>query len=758
MAKTLYEKLFEQHVVCQQEDGQYLLYIDRHLIYECTSPQAFDGLRAKNRAVRRPDLSLATTDHTVPTSPRSGCTSTASYIQDADSLTQCLTLSRNARHYRIAHLPLSSARQGIVHVIGPELGFTQPGLTLVCGDSHTSTHGAFGALAFGIGTSEVQHVLATQTLLATKSRTIRINVANRLRPHVAAKDLALAAIRALGGTAGGTGAALEFAGEGVAALDMEQRMALCNMAIEAGARTGLVAPDATTIAYLRWRPGCPAPGTAAWRDACRYWRTLRSDDDAVFDREVHVDAAAVEPMVTWGTSPEHAVPVSAGVVPKEAVDDGSSARALEYMGLEPGKRLTDLAVDVVFIGSCTNSRLSDLRAAAGVLRRARSQPAVVAPNVRRALVVPGSGAVKRAAEAEGLDQVFLRAGFEWREPGCSMCCGLNGDALRPGERCASTSNRNFENRQGAGGRTHLVSPASAAAAALMGRLCDVREVVAASAGEEEETAKPVRDIAFQLDWESPSRWEEQVDEPQPQGLPSPPSSDAGGVNTFTSITGTPAPLDRANIDTDTILPVNFCKTIQRSGAGLFHQLRHLPGTTDEDPAFVLNQHQYRSATVLVAGPNFGCGSSREHAVWALQGFGFQCIVAPSFADIFYNNAFKNGLLPVKLPDKHAMALVLAEAKRARPITVDLVRQEIRNEGCNVIATFDVEKHRKRRLIEGTDDISATLEMEKDISNFERQRAEKLPWIDESVKFLHDIEGRAKELWALHDKSTDTLDW
>lgn len=722
-------------------------------------PTTYVNCRKRNTKQRFEQLTRA--HQTVPTSSRAGCTSTAAYIRDADSLTQCLTLSRNARQHSIAHLPLSSARQGIVHVIGPELGFTQPGLTLVCGDSHTSTHGAFGALAFGIGTTEVQHVLATQTLLTTKSRTIRVTVANRLRPHVAAKDLALAVIRALGGTAGGTGAALEFAGEAVAALDMEGRMALCNMAIEAGARTGLVAPDATTIAYLRWRPGCPAPGTAAWRAACRHWRTLRSDEGAVFDREVHVDAAAVEPMVTWGTSPEHAVPVSAGVVPAvvDGGDDGGSAvRALRYMGLAPGTRLEGLAVDVVFIGSCTNSRLSDLRAAAGVLRRARSQPAVVASNVRRALVVPGSGAVKRAAEAEGLDQVFLQAGFEWREPGCSMCCGLNGDALRPGERCASTSNRNFENRQGAGGRTHLVSPASAAAAALMGRLCHVREVVDGSAEEEEEAAKPVSDIAFQLDWDSPSRWEEMVDESQPQGLPSPPSSDAGAVNTFTSITGIPAPLNRANIDTDTILPVNFCKTIQRSGAGLFHQLRHLPGTTDEDPAFVLNQHQYRSATVLVAGPNFGCGSSREHAVWALQGFGFQCVVAPSFADIFYNNAFKNGLLPVKLPDKNAMALVLAEAKRARPITVDLVRQEIRNEGCNVIATFDVEKHRKRRLMEGTDDISATLEMEKEISNFERQRAEKLPWIDESVKFLHDIEGRAKELWALHDKSTDTLDW
>ncbi|OJD40653.1 3-isopropylmalate dehydratase [Diplodia corticola] len=766
MAKTLYEKLFDQHVVCQQADGQYLLYIDRHLIYECTSPQAFDGLRAKHRAVRRPDLTLATTDHTVPTTSRTACTSTKSYIPDAPSYTQVRTLTRNCAAHSIALLPLSSPHQGIVHVLGPDLGFTLPGVTLVCGDSHTSTHGAFGALAFGIGTSDVEHVLATQTLAVARARTVRVNVANALPPHVAAKDLALAVIAALG-TAGGTGAAIEFAGEGVRRLGMEERMALCNMAIEAGARTGLVAPDATTVAYLRWRLGVPTPGSRAWREAAREWRALASDEGAVFDREVWVDAARVEPMVTWGTSPEQVVAVKGGVVPGELVgggDDGRGAakeRALRYMGLAPGERLADLEVDVVFIGSCTNSRLADLRAAAGVVRRARRQPAVVAPNVRCALVVPGSGAVKRAAEAEGLHHVFLRAGFEWREPGCSMCCGLNGDALRPGERCASTSNRNFENRQGAGGRTHLVSPAMAAAAALMGRLCDVRDVVDGSGDDDDddqEEAKPVRDVAFELDWGSSSEWDKDDGEFQEQEQPSAASEGSGGVTTFTTVTGIAAPLNRANIDTDTILPVQFCKTIERSGAGLFHKLRNLPGTSDEDPAFILNQQQYRSATVLVAGQNFGCGSSREHAVWALQGFGFRCVVAPSFADIFYNNAFKNGLLPVRLTDKKAMARVIAEAEQARPITVDLVAQEIRNEGSEVIATFVVEEHRRRRLIEGSDDIAATLQMEEEIAKFERQRREKFPWIEESVGFLHDIEGRARELLALHSKSTDKMDW
>ncbi|EKG19296.1 Peptidyl-prolyl cis-trans isomerase cyclophilin-type [Macrophomina phaseolina MS6] len=756
MAKTLYEKLFDQHVVCQQADGQYLLYIDRHLIYECTSPQAFNGLRAKKRAVRRPDLTLATSDHTVPTASRANCTSTRAYISDASALTQVLTLSRNARDHHIPYLPLSSPHQGIVHVLGPDLGFTQPGLTLVCGDSHTSTHGAFGTLAFGIGTSDVEHVLATQTLPTTRARTMRVTVANRLRAHVAAKDLVLAIIREVG-TAGGTGAAIEFAGAGVAALGMEERMALCNMAIEAGARTGLVAPDGVTEAYLRWRVACPAPGTRAWREACRHWRSLRSDEGALFDREVWIDAAGVEPMVTWGTSPEQVAPVAGGVVPAE---DAGRARALRYMGLTPGARLSGLPVDVVFIGSCTNSRLADLRAAADVLRSVPLARRAVAPNVRRALVVPGSGVVKRAAEAEGLHEVFLEAGFEWREPGCSMCCGLNGDDLRPGERCASTSNRNFENRQGTGGRTHLVSPAMAAAAAIMGHLCDVRDVVGVSDYDGgEQRAKPGRDITLELDWNLPSGWDEEVEELQRQEDQQPSANaGCGAVSSFTHVTGIPAPLNRANIDTDTILPVSFCKTVQRSGAGLFHKLRYLPASNDQDPAFVLNQQPYRSATVLVAGPNFGCGSSREHAVWALQGFGFKCVVAPSFADIFYNNAFKNGLLPVRVPDSKAMARVLAEAEQARPVTVDLLAQEIRDERGQVIADFAVEEHRRRRLIDGVDDIAATLHMETEIARFEKQRRENLPWADESVKFLHDIEGRAKELLALHERGADNLDW
>ncbi len=463
--RTLYDKLWDSHVVRDNGDGTALLYIDRHLVHEVTSPQAFEGLRLAGRRPWRPQANLATPDHNVPTTRR------AEGISDPVSRLQVETLDANCREFGITEFTMDDPRQGIVHVIGPEEGFTLPGMTIVCGDSHTSTHGAFGALAFGIGTSEVEHVLATQCLVQKKSRAMRVTVAGHVGPGVTAKDIVLAIIGEMG-TAGGTGYAIEFAGEAIQALSMEGRMTVCNMAIEAGARAGFIAVDDVTIDYVRGRPY--APTGELWERAVAAWRELHSDPDAVFDREVRLEAAAIEPQVTWGTSPEMVVPVS-GRVPDPAQEPDPVKRegmeaALRYMALEPGTPVTDIRLDKVFIGSCTNSRIEDLRAAAQVVRGRR-----VADNITLAMVVPGSGLVKRQAEAEGLDAVFREAGFEWREPGCSMCLAMNADRLEPGERCASTSNRNFEGRQGAGGRTHLVSPAMAAAAAVAGHFVDVRE-------------------------------------------------------------------------------------------------------------------------------------------------------------------------------------------------------------------------------------------------------------------------------------------
>ncbi len=466
-ARTLYDKLWDSHVVRQEPDGTALLYIDRHLVHEVTSPQAFEGLKLAGRKPWRSDSIVATADHNTPTRDwQQG-------IRDPISRLQVETLDANIREYGAkAYFPFLDARQGIVHVIGPEQGATLPGMTVVCGDSHTSTHGAFAALAFGIGTSEVEHVLATQTLHMKKARAMLVRVEGRLGRGVTAKDIVLALIGRIG-TAGGTGCAIEFAGSAIQALSMEGRMTLCNMAIEAGARAGMVAVDDATIGYLRGRPF--APGAAMFERASAAWRSLVSDPGARFDAVVDMDAAAIEPQVTWGTSPEMVGPVSGRVPNPAALDDAvrrtSLERALHYMGLQPDTPLMEIPIDKVFIGSCTNSRIEDLRAAAAVVKGRR-----VASNVKLALVVPGSGVVKRQAEAEGLDEVFRAAGFEWREPGCSMCLAMNDDRLDPGERCASTSNRNFEGRQGTGGRTHLVSPAMAAAAAVAGRFVDVRSL------------------------------------------------------------------------------------------------------------------------------------------------------------------------------------------------------------------------------------------------------------------------------------------
>jgi len=469
MGKTLYDKIWDAHVVHEAEGESTVLYIDRHLVHEVTSPQAFEGLRNAHRKVRRPERTLAVADHNVPTRDR------AQGIADAESREQVETLERNTREFGIDYLAMDDIRQGIVHIVGPEQGFTLPGTTIVCGDSHTSTHGAFGALAFGIGTSEVEHVLATQTLLAPKSKNMRVTVNGALPPGITAKDMALAIIARIG-TAGGTGHVIEYAGEAVRALSMEGRMTLCNLTIEGGARAGLVAPDDTTFAYIAGRPR--APKGAAFEAAIAGWRMLKSDADARFDAEIVLEAEDIAPMVTWGTSPEQALPITASVPDPAALADAdkrnAAERALAYMDLKPGQPLAEVRIDRVFIGSCTNGRIEDLRAAAAVAQVALKSGRKVAAHVN-AMVVPGSGLVKHQAEEEGLDRVFLAAGFEWREPGCSMCLAMNADRLEPGERCASTSNRNFEGRQGRGGRTHLVSPAMAAAAAIAGHLTDVRD-------------------------------------------------------------------------------------------------------------------------------------------------------------------------------------------------------------------------------------------------------------------------------------------
>jgi 3-isopropylmalate/(R)-2-methylmalate dehydratase large subunit len=464
MPRTLYDKIWEDHLVDQQPDGTCLIYIDRHLVHEVTSPQAFEGLRLSGRKVRAPEKTLCVVDHNVPTTDRKMPN------PDPESATQIAYLAENVKLFGLDYFDEFDKRQGIVHIIGPEQGFTLPGTTLVCGDSHTATHGAFGALAYGIGTSEVEHVLATQTLILAKSKNMRAMVDGKLPAGVTAKDIILAIIGEIG-TAGATGHALEYAGEAIRALSMEGRMTVCNMSVEAGARAGFIAPDEKAFTYLKDRPR--SPKGKLWDEAMRYWETLHSDEGAHFDREIRLDAAKLPPLVTWGTSPEQVVSVTGRVPRPDDITDENKRRAavtsLAYMGLQGGEKITEIALDRVFIGSCTNARIEDLREVARVVDGKNVKPSV------KAMIVPGSGLVKEQAEAEGLDKVFLKAGFEWREPGCSMCLAMNPDKLAPGERCASTSNRNFEGRQGYKGRTHLVSPAMAAAAAVAGHFVDVRE-------------------------------------------------------------------------------------------------------------------------------------------------------------------------------------------------------------------------------------------------------------------------------------------
>ena len=668
----------------------------------------------------------------VPTAPRKNFKNVAQFVEEADSRTQCLTLEENVKAFGLTYFGLGDKRQGIVHIIGPEQGFTLPGTTVVCGDSHTSTHGAFGALAFGIGTSEVEHVLATQTLITKRSKNMRIQVDGALAPGVSSKDIILHAIGMIG-TAGGTGAVIEYCGSAIRALSMEARMSICNMSIEAGARAGMIAPDETTFNYLKGRPLAPKVDSPEWKKAVKYWSSLKTDPGARFDEDVFIDAKDIIPTVSWGTSPQDVVPIT-GVVPDpedfptEPTKE-SARRALEYMGLTPGTKMEDVELDKIFIGSCTNARIEDLRAAAKIVEGKK-----IAPNLKRAMVVPGSGLVKKQAESEGLDKIFLDAGFEWREAGCSMCLGMNPDILSPKERCASTSNRNFEGRQGAGGRTHLMSPVMAAAAAIVGKLADVRKFTEHNATPSK--AVPKTELSPEMsDIDTDDDIERLLDLPednQPHANSSTASS-SGGQPKFTTLKGIAAPMERSNVDTDAIIPKQFLKTIKRTGLGsaLFYALRFNEDGS-EKPDFILNKEPYRHAKILVVtGPNFGCGSSREHAPWALLDFGITCIIAPSYADIFFNNTFKNGMLPLAITDQPTLENIADEARAGREIEVDLVNEEVKDASGKKLAHFDVEEFRKHCLVNGLDDIGLTMQMEHKIRKFEERRTMDTPWLDGS---------------------------
>ncbi|KAF8575339.1 hypothetical protein K439DRAFT_1398324 [Ramaria rubella] len=729
--RTLYDKIWDQHVIHAQDDGSALIYIDRHIIHEATSAQAFESLRETGRPVRRPDLTIATVDHIVPTTSRKKMESVDAYLDEPDTQELCTALETNAKKYELQFFGIDDRRQGIVHIIAPEQGFVLPGITCVCGDSHTSTHGAFGAIAFGIGTSEVEHVLATQTLLQKKSKNMRVTVDGTLHEGVTSKDVILHIIGKIG-TAGGTGCVIEYTGSVFRDFSMESRMSVCNMSIEAGARAGMVAPDKVTFAYLKGRPLAPPPGPD-WDKAEQHWNTLCTDEGAHFDVSVIIDAADIAPCVTWGTSPQDVVPITGAVPdPTSFVDsrrENSARRSLKYMALEPGTRMEDIRLDKVFLGSCTNGRIEDFRSAASVIIAA-GIGAQVPPDVY-AMVVPGSGIVKEQAEAEGLDVVFKRAGFDWREAGCSMCCGLNQDRLNPGERCASTSNRNFEGRQGSGGRTHLLSPAMAAAAALNGRLTDVRKYNAIMANLEH-GAGPQLKVTKSLDF---------IHDVTPSALPLSKStlvssgrkfenSVLTGALQFKALKGIAAPLEMENIDTDVIISVQFLKGLKRTGFGkyLFHALRVSPHT-GEKTDFILNRRPYDKSCILVCiGGNFGCGSSREAAPWSLKEFGIMCVIAPSFAEIFESNCFKNGVLPITLPLAEC-GLLHADAMLTLPLEIDLQKLEIRRANGESPIRFQVDPFRRHCLLEGLDDIGLTLQKMEHIVRFEGLRRREWPWLD-----------------------------
>ncbi|KAG8964524.1 3-isopropylmalate dehydratase [Tulasnella sp. 419] len=737
--RTLYDKIWDDHVVHEQEDGTTVLYIDRHLVHEVTSPQAFEGLRNAGRSVRRPDCTLATVDHNVPTVSRKNFQSVKTFIEEPDSRAQCMALEENVKEFGLTYFGMKDRRQGIVHIIGPEQGFTLPGTTCVCGDSHTSTHGAFGSIAFGIGTSEVEHVLATQTILQKKSKNMRISVNGQLLEGVTSKDVILYIIGQIG-TAGGTGCVIEYAGDVFRGFSMEARMSVCNMSIEAGARAGMVAPDEVTFQYLKGRPLAPKAGEE-WDRAEAYWRSLKTDEGAKFDIDIEINAEDIIPTVTWGTSPQDVVPITGSVPDPASFQDpikrGAAERALNYMGLEPNTKMEDIKVDKVFLGSCTNGRIEDLRSAAKVVLAA-GKDAKVAEGVD-AMIVPGSGLVKQQAEAEGLDVIFTRAGFDWREAGCSMCLGMNPDQLLPGQRCASTSNRNFEGRQGAGGRTHLLSPAMAAAAAMTGKLTDVRKFLAPT------TTVTGTESSGKAQMKITSPFDYLTDEPLPPPAPQKPaetttSSEGNGsvstatksapVNQFTVLKGIAAPLSIPNVDTDMIIPKQFLKTLKRTGLGnaLFFTLRKDP-RTGEDTDFVLNRAPYNQARILVCtGENFGCGSSREHAPWSLKDFGIQSVIAPSFGEIFKTNSMQNGLLPVVLPQEVCKELY-EDAMKGFELEVDLEKLEVRRMNGEPPIKFEVEPFRRDCLLNGLDDIGLTLQKEDHIVEFETRRSDKWPWLD-----------------------------
>ncbi|GAA5839259.1 hypothetical protein JCM11251_006021 [Rhodosporidiobolus azoricus] len=724
--RTLYDKVFAHHTVSMNEDGTAIMYIDRHIVHEVTSPQAFEGLTKAGRKVRRLDGTLATVDHNVPTSSRKNFTDSSSFIKQSDSRLQVVTLEENVKKFGVQFFGMTDKRQGIVHVIGPEQGFTLPGTTVVCGDSHTSTHGAFGALAFGIGTSEVEHVLATQTILQSKSKNMRVQIDGDLAPGVTSKDVMLHVIGTIG-TAGGTGSVIEFCGTAVEKMSMEARMSMANMSIEGGARAGMFAPDEITFAYLKGKP--MAPKGDEWDKAVEFWKSLRTDDGAHFDETVLIKAADIPPTVTWGTSPEDTVSIK-GSVPDPATAPNDAARAkiqrsLDYMGLHANQKIEDITITNVFIGSCTNSRIEDIRAAAAIAKGRKVAEGVYA------MVVPGSGLVKAQAEQEGLDRILSEAGFDWREAGCSMCLGMNPDMLTPGQRCASTSNRNFEGRQGPGGRTHLMSPAMAAAAAIAGHLADAREYAQAHSP----TIKPSVDIVPE-DEEviSTKQTVDAADDgvAQSAGAPevSPPvTTAAAGMPKFEVVSGVAAPLERANIDTDLIIPARFLKTIKRTGLGVsvFASLRYNPDGS-ENPDFILNKPGYRESKILVvSGGNFGCGSSREHAPWALLDFGIRTVISSSFADIFNNNMYKNGSLPVVLPEEQ-IAVLIEDAKAGLHLAVDLPKQVVRRTNGDEYP-FQVDAFRKHCLVNGLDEISLTLEHEEEIAAYEKKRSAEWPWLD-----------------------------
>ncbi|AOA61900.1 3-isopropylmalate dehydratase [Komagataella phaffii CBS 7435] len=767
--KTLYDKVFEDHVVHKDESGSYLLYIDRHLVHEVTSPQAFEGLKNAGRVVRRKDCTLATVDHNIPTDSRKNLTTLDKFIKQDDSRLQVKTLEQNVKDFDVTYFGMKDSRQGIVHVVGPEQGFTLPGTTVVCGDSHTSTHGAFGSLAFGIGTSEVEHVLATQTIIQAKSKNMRITIEGELDEGITSKDLVLHVIGVIG-TAGGTGSVIEFAGKAIEDLTMEARMSICNMAIEAGARAGMIRPDETTFKYIEGRP--LAPKGEQWTKALNYWKTLYSDEGAKFDYEIVIKAKDIVPTITWGTSPQDALPITASVPDPEKVEDpikkSGMERALSYMGLTPNVPLKDIKIDKVFIGSCTNSRLEDLRAAAKVVKGHKKSD-----NVKLALVVPGSGLIKLQAEKEGLDKIFEEAGFSWREAGCSMCLGMNPDILDPEERCASTSNRNFEGRQGARSRTHLMSPAMAAAAGIAGHFVDIREFeykedksqpkIAIQSEEDAELQDAVYEHEKKPLAEGESKDELEEDEikdiPPPdhtvQETPLKTSAPAvaAAMEKFLTVEGIAAPLDKANVDTDAIIPKQFLKTIKRTGlkAGLFYELRFVKDDQGKDVEtdFVLNVEPYRSASILcVTGDNFGCGSSREHAPWALKDFGIRSIIAPSFGDIFYNNSFKNGLLPIRIDQDIILSKLYPVATSGKKLTIDLPNQQILGPDKEVLVEhFEVEDFRKHCLINGLDDIGITLQKEEFINKYEEMRRDRFSFLEGGSKLIVPARGTKRSRYG-----------